>query len=88
MDNDSRLRKLPGWELTRGELRREFTFKNFADAFGFMTKVAAAAEKLNHHPDWSNSYNRVVIRLSSHDAGTVTDKDYELAAHISELAEA
>ena len=64
---------------------REFKFKNFAQAFGFMTSVALVAEKLNHHPDWSNSYNTVTIRLTSHDAGAVTDKDFELARRINNI---
>ena len=64
-------------------LVREFEFKNFSEAFAFMTRVALAAEKMNHHPDWSNSWNRVAISLFSHDSGKkVTEKDHLLAKKI------
>ncbi len=67
-------------------LRREFVFADFTEAFAFMTRVAFVAERLGHHPDWSNSYNRVVIRLTTHDAGSVvTDNDRAMAAAIDEL---
>lgn len=67
-------------------IRRSFTFKDFPAAFGFMTQVAIAAEKAGHHPDWSNSYNRVTIVLTTHDAGGVTDKDVALAKAIDAIA--
>ena len=68
------------------QLKRSFKFTNFIDAFAFMTKVAFAAEKLNHHPNWSNVYNQVDIILSTHDAGnTVTEKDWQLAKKIDEI---
>lgn len=67
-------------------LIKEFTFKNFVEAFAFMTKVALMAEKVNHHPDWSNVYNKVVIKLSTHDKGdTVTAQDISLAEMIDKL---
>jgi 4a-hydroxytetrahydrobiopterin dehydratase len=67
-------------------LEATFKFKNFVEAFGFMTKVALLAEKADHHPDWENSYNTVKIRLSTHSAGhTVTDKDIQLATKIEKL---
>jgi 4a-hydroxytetrahydrobiopterin dehydratase len=67
-------------------LVRTFTFGNFIEAFGFMTKVALLAEKANHHPEWTNVYNTVVIKLSTHDAGNVvTDKDRKLAEAIDQL---
>ena len=75
---------VPGWELKNNALEREFKFKDFAEAFAFMTRVAALAEKANHHPDWSNVYNRVTIRLSTHEAGGVTGKDLELAQQIND----
>jgi len=81
-----RLREVPGWELAEGELRREFGFGDFAEAFGFMSSVALAAEKLDHHPNWSNVYSTVRIGLSTHDAGGVTDFDFALAARINEIA--
>lgn len=81
---------LPGWQYDgKGEaLRRSFRFADFVGAFGFMTRVALLAEKADHHPDWSNSYNRVEIALSTHSAGGITDRDVTLAAAISKLAPA
>ena len=74
------------WQETNNQLKRSFKFKNFIDAFAFMTKVAFAAEKLNHHPNWSNVYNQVDILLTTHDAGnTVTEKDWQLAKKIDEI---
>ncbi len=74
------------WEEANNELVRTFQFKDFKAAFGFMTKVALAAEQMNHHPHWENVYNTVTIRLSTHDAGgVVTDQDRQLAAVIDEL---
>lgn len=71
------------WEEKDNKLQRSFVFKDFTEAFGFMTKVALMAEKMDHHPDWSNSWNQVHIALSSHDAGnTVTDRDRKLASLI------
>lgn len=68
-------------------LVRTFTFKDFSEAFAFMTRVALIAEKENHHPDWSNVYNRVTIKLSTHDAGNIiTEKDQRLAAAIDKIA--
>ena len=67
-------------------LKAEFQFDDFVEAFAFMTKVAMLAEKLNHHPSWSNVYNKVVIELSTHDAGNlVTEKDHQLAEEINKL---
>lgn len=73
------------WTETDDHLERRFEFGNFREAFSFMTQVALLAEKADHHPDWSNSYNKVTIRLTSHDAGGVTDRDRKLAAQIDEL---
>jgi len=68
-------------------LEKNFIFKDFSEAFAFMTRVALLAEKANHHPDWSNVWNRVSIRLSTHDAGNVvTDKDLKLAEAIDSVA--
>ena len=75
----ARLESLPGWALSGDALRRDFVFADFSEAFGFMTRVAFAAEKLDHHPDWSNVWNRVTVALSTHDAGGVTDLDFQLA---------
>ena len=74
------------WEEKNNTLYRKFQFKDFSQAFAFMTRVALAAEKMDHHPDWSNVYNTVEIRLSTHDAGNVvTDKDRKLARTIDGL---
>ncbi len=75
----------PGWDVVDGKLHRELTFADFSEAFAFMTRVALLAEKAGHHPDWSNSWNRVVIDLVSHDAGGITDRDVALAAAINTL---
>jgi len=74
------------WEEKNNTLYRKFTFKNFSEAFAFMTRVAMEAEKLDHHPDWSNAYNTVDISLSTHSAGhVVTENDRKLAARIDAL---
>ncbi len=78
----NRLGELPGWELVDGKLHREVKLADFVAAFGLMAQVAIWAEKLNHHPEWSNVYNRVTIDLTTHDAGGITDKDFELAAKV------
>lgn len=75
------------WKEENNKLVKTFTFKDFIEAFGFMTKVAITAEKMNHHPNWSNVYNRVSFELTTHDAGNIiTDKDRKLAAAIDALA--
>ena len=74
-----------GWRHEGNALRREFTFENFAEAFAFMTSVADMAETADHHPDWSNSYNKVAIALTSHDKGRVTQRDSSLAEQINTL---
>jgi 4a-hydroxytetrahydrobiopterin dehydratase len=81
------LASLPGWTASGGKLRREFRFADFVHAFGFMSACALAAESMNHHPEWSNVWNRVTVALSTHDAGGVTKLDLELAAKMSALAE-
>lgn len=74
------------WKRNDNSLEQTFTFPDFKSAFGFMQQVAFAAEKANHHPDWSNVYNKVHIRLSTHDAGnTITEKDEKLAAAIDKI---
>ena len=75
------------WKEENNRLTRTFQFKNFSEAFAFMTRVALAAEKMDHHPNWSNVYNRVTIELSTHDAGNiVTERDRKLASVIDTLA--
>jgi 4a-hydroxytetrahydrobiopterin dehydratase len=74
---------LSSWVESDGRLQRDFEFADFSEAFGFMTRVALLAEVHGHHPDWSNSYNRVSISLTTHDEGnTITDADFALAAAI------
>lgn len=74
------------WTEENNKLYRKFTFRDFSEAFAFMTRVAIEAEKMNHHPSWSNVYNSVEIWLSTHDAGdVVTEKDRQLAARIDRL---
>jgi 4a-hydroxytetrahydrobiopterin dehydratase len=73
---------LPGWRVEDGRLRREFTFADFDAAFAFMTRVAEHARRLDHHPNWSNSYAKVEIALFTHDAGGLTRLDLELARAI------
>ncbi|WP_017259205.1 4a-hydroxytetrahydrobiopterin dehydratase [Pedobacter arcticus] len=74
------------WKEENNALTQTFKFKNFVEAWSFMTKVAMVAEKMNHHPEWSNVYNTVNITLTTHDKGnTVTEKDRELAKKIDEL---
>ncbi|MDN5216181.1 4a-hydroxytetrahydrobiopterin dehydratase [Fulvivirgaceae bacterium BMA12] len=74
------------WQEEDNKLKKDFQFKDFTEAFGFMAKVAIIAEKMDHHPYWSNVYNQVSIHLSTHDAGdVVTEKDHKLAAAIDQL---
>jgi 4a-hydroxytetrahydrobiopterin dehydratase len=76
------------WVETENALRREFVFRNFSEAFGFMTRVAMVAETHDHHPDWSNSWNRVVISLTTHSVGgRVTELDRRVAAAVDQLVE-
>jgi len=78
---------LPGWSLVEGHeaIARNFQFRDFNEAWGFMNRVALLAESQNHHPDWSNVWNRVRIELSTHDAGGLTDNDLKLAKAIDAL---
>ncbi len=79
------LANVPGWEMIDGKLHRSFKFENFSRAFGFMSSLALVAEAKNHHPEWSNVYNRVVIDLQTHDAGGITALDFEPAAAANDL---
>ena len=84
----SALAKLNGWSEVDGRdaIARKFQFKDFNEAFGFMARVALVAEKLDHHPEWFNVYNKVEVTLSTHDAGGVTERDVELAQAMNRLA--
>jgi len=79
------LSKLNGWRVVNGNLHRVFEFKDFSAAFGFMTRVAMAAEKMDHHPDWSNTWNKVTVDLSTHSAGGLTKNDFELAGKMQQF---
>jgi len=85
---DPRLAELDGWTLSADgiALEKTFSFKGFNSAFGFMTRVAMAAERANHHPEWSNIYNRVTIRWTTHSLGGVSDLDLKLAASCDRFA--
>ncbi len=74
------------WCLEGDKLHRSFVFKDFVEAFGFMTRAAIHAEKMNHHPEWSNVYKRVEVFLVTHEAGGITQRDFELAAIMDSLA--
>jgi 4a-hydroxytetrahydrobiopterin dehydratase len=82
----ARLQKLEGWSLQHGKLHREYKFAGFVDAFGFMTSVALVAEARNHHPEWFNVYNRVIIDLTTHDVGGISERDFALADEMERLA--
>ena len=85
-DLESGLESHPGWNLEQGKLHRVFEFKSFVEAFGFMSQIAILAEKMDHHPEWSNVYNRVEVFLTTHDAEGISELDFELAAHMDRLA--
>ena len=76
---------LPGWSYANGKLHREFKFENFVQAWGFMSSCALVAEAMNHHPDWSNVWNRVTVDLMTHDAGGITKNDLDLARRMNEI---
>lgn len=79
--------ELKDWKLNANSISKEITFKNFVQAFGFITQVALEAEKLDHHPNWENVYNKVTITLSTHDAGSLTELDFKLAKKINKILE-
>ncbi|RMF29829.1 MAG: 4a-hydroxytetrahydrobiopterin dehydratase [Candidatus Nitrosothermus koennekii] len=81
---DKELSELKGWKIINGKLSKEFTFKDFNEAFGFMTRVALEAEKMNHHPEWFNVYNKVKIELMTHDIDGISNFDIMLAKKIEE----
>jgi 4a-hydroxytetrahydrobiopterin dehydratase len=80
------LKQLPGWSVKSGKLHREFKFPDFPHAFGMMATAAPAIEKMNHHPEWSNVYNRVTVDLTTHDAGGITENDFVLAMLLEGIA--
>ena len=80
------LASAPGWEVRDGKLHREYRFPDFAHAIGFMTAAAVGIEKMNHHPEWLNVYNRVTVDLTTHDAGGITERDFKLATLLDGIA--
>lgn len=80
------LDELEGWTLLDEKLHREFRFESFIAAFGFMTSAAIEAEKMDHHPEWFNVYNKVSVDLTTHDAGGITELDFRLAKKMNKLA--
>jgi 4a-hydroxytetrahydrobiopterin dehydratase len=82
---DERLRPLSGWSRDGDAIRREFRFDSFREAMSFIVRVGFEAEQRDHHPELCNVYNRVTIRLSTHDAGGVTDKDFDLAQALDQI---
>jgi 4a-hydroxytetrahydrobiopterin dehydratase len=77
---------LPGWSVANAKLHRAYKFPDFAHAFGFMATAAPRIEKMGHHPEWANIYNRVTVDLNTHDAGGITQKDVDLAAVLEGIA--
>lgn len=80
------LPNLPGWNVTNGKLHKDFIFKDFIEAFGFISKAAIHIEKMNHHPEWFNVYNKIKVDLVTHDAGGITQNDINLAKILNSLA--
>ena len=77
--------KLPNWEIESSSIKRDFIFKDFIEAFSFMTKIALICEKYNHHPNWENVYSKVSIELTSHDLGGISNLDQLIASEINNL---
>jgi len=85
VDIEEELKNLPGWSVVNEKLHKEFQFDSFNQAFGFMTMAAIEIEKMNHHPEWFNVYNRLTIELTTHDAGGITKNDVDLAKILNSL---
>ncbi len=85
-DIDEELKSLPGWSVVNEKLHKEFQFDSFNQAFGFMTRAAMEIEKMNHHPEWFNVYNKITVELTTHDAGGITKNDVNLAKILNSLA--
>ena len=80
------LADLIGWSIANCKVERDFTFSDFVEAFGFMTKAAMHIERMNHHPEWFNVYNKITVELVTHDAGGITQNDVSLAKTLNSLA--
>ena len=83
---EKELETLKNWSLVNGKLHREYKFENFVEAFGFMTRVALVVEPMNHHPEWFNVYHTVIVDLTTHDVGGISDLDIKLAKKMEALA--
>lgn len=81
-----KLNSLQGWSVQNGKLHKDYKFADFMHAFGFMSTAAIAIEKMNHHPEWSNVYNRVTVDLTTHDAGGISQNDFDLARLLDGIA--
>jgi len=82
---DYELKNLKGWTVANNKIHKEFEFDDFNQAFGFMTRAAMHIEKINHHPEWFNVYNKIVVDLTTHDAGGITQNDINLAKILNSL---
>jgi len=82
---DNELKNLAGWSVVNNKIHKEFEFDDFNQAFGFMTRAAMYIEKMNHHPEWFNVYNKIVVDLTTHDAGGITQNDINLAKILNSL---
>jgi len=85
LDIEEQLKNLTGWNVVNEKLHKEFQFDSFNEAFGFMTRAAMEIEKMNHHPEWFNVYNRITVELTTHDAGGITKNDVNLAKILNSL---
>ena len=85
LEIEAHLEGVAGWSVEDGKLHKQFQFETFVAAFGFMTSLALIAEKMNHHPEWFNVYNRVTIDLMTHDVGGISDLDFQLAKEADKL---
>ena len=84
-DIEKYLKELPGWTIVQEKLHKEFIFDDFSQAFDFMTRAVSHIDKMNHHPEWLNVYNKVIVDLTTHDAGGITDNDINLAKTLNSL---
>ena len=82
---EKELKDIPGWAVVEGKLHKEFQFDDFNQAFGFMTRAAMHIEKMNHHPEWFNVYNKLIVDLTTHDAGGISENDIKLAKTLNSL---
>ena len=82
---EKELKEMPGWAIVEGKLHKEFQFDDFNQAFGFMTRAAMHIEKMNHHPEWFNVYNKLSVDLITHDAGGITENDIKLGKILNSL---